>query len=82
MASLMEAEYDSPMHQAKVQAEIESLCLPVFMCENELSSLPEGLTKIVDRIKVLTPQDPLPFRDEQTKIRHLRLAVLSSTWYQ
>lgn len=64
----MEAEYDSTDRQPTVQAELEQLFFQTFMHENEIYSLPEGFTRIVDQIKALTPQPPLLFRDEQHKI--------------
>lgn len=73
MNSLMEADYDQTAQQAKFHAEIEVLHLPIFMRENETSSLPEGLKIIFDRVKELTRQAPLTFNDEQNKILHLRL---------
>lgn len=66
---MMEDEFYSIVWKATVQAEIKRLLLLTLLRENEIYSLPEGIKKINDRIYVLTPHDPLPFRDMQHKIK-------------
>lgn len=51
----MEAWYGSPARQAAVQTQLERLLFITLMRENEIYSLPEGLTRIFDRTNVLTP---------------------------
>lgn len=82
MVYLMQNEYDSSVRQKTIQAEIERVCLHPFMSDNEISSVSDGLNKIVDHTITLTPKDPPHFRDEQHKVRHLRYGVLSATWTQ
>lgn len=82
MTSRMESEYDSPALKSTIQAEIELIILPIFVRENVIFSVSEGLAKVVERINFLTPKAYLPFQNEQHKIKHLCLAVLSSPWSQ
>lgn len=82
IVALMEAEFDSAASQSTVQVELERLHLHTFMSENEITSTPTELSKVVDRINMVTPQAPSLFREEQHKIIHLSLAVISSPWAQ
>lgn len=78
--SVMEAYYDSPARKATVQAERKRFHLPIFMCEKELYSLPEGITKMFDHINELTTDDKILFSDVQNKMRHLVLSFIYSPW--
>ena len=50
------------------------------MLEGDSKSLDAGLTYLVDKINVLTPQASLEFRSEEHKKRFLRKAVLHANW--
>lgn len=50
MTFIMEAEYYSPARQAALKEEVERLRLPTSVNENKISSILEGITRIVDRI--------------------------------
>ena len=50
------------------------------MIEYKISSLSTGLTKLVDRIEDLVPQDPPHARTEGKEIEHIRKTVLRYKW--
>eukprot|EP00171_Calliarthron_tuberculosum_P000682 IDg682t1 len=51
-------EYHSDSRQLQVQSNLETLRPAKFMEENDISSVSDGLSKIVDYIERLTPQCP------------------------
>ena len=82
LVRVMIDEYDSDARRLAVQSELEMLTLHRLMVEKGISDEGVGLSKLVERINVLTPQCPPNFRSESNKIRYLRSAVLDRDWAQ
>eukprot|EP00171_Calliarthron_tuberculosum_P004009 IDg4009t1 len=80
VVTLMMGEYNSDSRQLQVQSSLENLRLSKFMAEKEISSLSDGLNKMVEHIECLTPQCPLGFRGDSNKVKFLRSAVLKFPW--
>ncbi len=51
-----------------------------FMEERDITSVSEGLTKLVNYIERLAPQCPQGFREDSPKTRYLRKAVIKFSW--
>lgn len=51
----MKGEYDSDLRQLQVKSTLEGLKLESLMSSHSLSSVPEGLAKLVEHIEQLTP---------------------------
>ena len=76
MAGTMPKEFNSNSSQLQAQVALEALRLYKFMAENNINTLPEGLTKMVDITVCLTPQCHPKFRSEANKISCLCNAVI------
>ncbi len=74
----MRQEYHSDSRQLQVQNSLETLKLTTFMEERDITSVSEGLTKLVDYIERLVPQCPQGFREDKHKILYLAKRSLSS----
>lgn len=60
-------EYDNDARQLAAQSELERLTFEQAMLEVDSNSLDCGLTFLVDKINVLTPQAPPEFRLDDHK---------------
>ncbi len=76
----MRKEYHSESRQLQVMSTLETLKLTKFMQERDITSVAEGLTKLVDYIERLTPQCPQGFQEDSHKARYLRSAVINFSW--
>lgn len=76
----VEYKYKFPTWNSLVHAELENLCQSTFMQENGISSPVEGLGKLLREINALTLQGPISFRDDNRKMRCLRIAPLNDSW--
>lgn len=82
LAKVMVDEYDSDARQLAVHSELDRLSLDRVMKDQQIVDLDAGLTLLVDRINVLTPQCPPNFRSDGNKVRFLRNSVLRQEWAQ
>ena len=73
-------EYDNDARQLAAQSELERFTFDQAMEEVDSKSLDAGLSCLVDKINVLTPQASPEFRSEEHKEIFLRKAVLHATW--
>ena len=73
-------EYENDARQLAAQSELERLTFDQAMMDGDAKSLDAGLTFLVDKINVLTPQASPEFRSEEHKKRFLRKAVLHAKW--
>lgn len=77
-AEVMLKEYSSDARKLRVRGTLETLPLNSFIGTNNMNDASEGLTKLVDLIKELSPQCPPAFRDDAHKIDYLTKAVTAS----
>jgi len=82
LASVMVEEYDSDARQLAVHSELDRITLARVMSDNDIADLDTGLTTLVEKINVLTPQCPAHFRSDENKLRFLRNAVIRQEWAQ
>jgi len=82
LASVMVEEYDSDARQLAVHSELDRITLARVMSDDDINDLDTGLTTVVEKINVLTPQCPAHFRANENKLRFLRNAVIREEWAQ
>jgi len=80
LESVMVKEFDSDARQLAVHSELDRITLERVMAEAEITDTDSGLTALVEKINILTPQCPPNFRSEDNKTRFLRNAFLRHGW--
>ena len=63
-----------------LQSEIDSLTFDDFMARHQIQDEKEGLSRIVEYLKYVTPQLFEGFHNESNKVRYLRNEVPGKKW--